>query len=298
MDLLKKFDTVTIRTADLISEADRQFCQKEQGLYSDAVEGFYQIATLWMNMRAHQRAACEPGNCDERQKQKYLISHWWEGISVRDIIRHIFSIHRFFINTIVAYLNETYFLNLASFVLEGKLIPEEPSPDYENDEVDWSAYPPFVLKYDEIIAQILKDFNGRTFEEQAIYELLDGCHKAVWDSRSHSAKFEQKKNTVKILYGACGYGYYNGYEQWHVERDMKYVLKGLARFETDALGTYPRGINSLISDTVRLWYDLWEFPQCVKFDRIRLFKNGRMDIRFTSEEYARQFADEYFGTMD
>ena len=298
MDLLNKFDAVTICASTLISETDREFCKKEQDLYSDAVEGFYQIASLWMDMRTHQKSARLPEERDECWKQEYLVSRWWDEIYLRDMMNHIFSIHHKFISIIVTYLNSTYFLSLDSAILAGELLPEQPLPDYENDEVDWSAYPPFILKYDDIIKQILKQFDGRTFEEQAIYELLDGCHKAVWDRRAHSAKFEQKKNIVKILYGACRYGYYNGYEQWHVERDMKYVLKGLARFETDALGTYPNGINSLISDTVRLWYDLWEFSQCVKFDRIRLFKNGRMDIRFTSEEYARQFVDEYFGQME
>ena len=293
MDLLKKFDAVTICASALISEADREFCQKERDLYSDAVEGFYQIASVWMDMRAHQKSARLLEDRDDCWKQKYLVSHWWDDISMRDMMNHIFSVHRKFISTIVTYLNSTYFLSLDSADHMRGLLPEQPPPDYENDEVDWSAYPPCVLQYEDIIKHILRQFNGRTFKEQAVYELLDGCHKAVWDSREHSAKFEQKKNTVKILYDACGYGYYNGYEQWYVERDMKYVLKGLARFETDALGTYPSGIYALISDDVRRWYDLWEFPQCNKFDRIRLFKNGRMDIRFTSEEYARKFTDEY-----
>ena len=29
---------------------------------------------------------------------------------------------------------------------------------------------------------------------------------------------------------------------------------------------------------------------------IKCFKNGRVDIRFTSEAYARQFAEEFLGT--
>ena len=44
-------------------------------------------------------------------------------------------------------------------------------------------------------------------------------------------------------------------------------------------------------------YDEWEFENCEKLERIKLFKNGRMDLRFTNEGYARQFAAEYLGTV-
>ena len=46
-----------------------------------------------------------------------------------------------------------------------------------------------------------------------------------------------------------------------------------------------------------LWYDLWEFEDCEKLLKIRLFKNGRMDIRFTNESYAREFVSSYLGTV-
>ena len=62
MDLLEKFSVVEIRPADCMTEADRQFCQRQQEIYQDAAEGFYQIALLWTDMntilgRPMQRAA-------------------------------------------------------------------------------------------------------------------------------------------------------------------------------------------------------------------------------------------------
>ena len=46
-----------------------------------------------------------------------------------------------------------------------------------------------------------------------------------------------------------------------------------------------------------MWYDLWEFESCKKLEKIRLFKNGRMDIRFASEGCAREFVSHYLGTV-
>ena len=34
-----------------------------------------------------------------------------------------------------------------------------------------------------------------------------------------------------------------------------------------------------------------------KLEKIRLFKNGRIDIRFTNESYAREFVSSYLGTV-
>ena len=72
-------------------------------------------------------------------------------------------------------------------------------------------------------------------------------------------------------------------------------MKALAFFEAGGFQPYPYEINELLSDTSYLWYNLWELDGCVKVERIKLYKNGRMDIRFTSEGYARQFVADYFG---
>ena len=38
-----------------------------------------------------------------------------------------------------------------------------------------------------------------------------------------------------------------------------------------------------------------DFPGCEKLVQLRLFKNGRVDIRFSSEDYAGQFINAYLG---
>ena len=40
---------------------------------------------------------------------------------------------------------------------------------------------------------------------------------------------------------------------------QKNILKALAHFETGAFGQYPDGLDDLLSEQSRLWYDLWEF---------------------------------------
>lgn len=78
---------------------------------------------------------------------------------------------------------------------------------------------------------------------------------------------------------------------------MKDVLRGLAHFEADGFAQYPDGINDLLSEERYLWYDLWELDECKKLEQIKMFKNGRMDIRFTNEGYARQFVADYLSSV-
>jgi len=296
MDLLEKFDAVEICADNRITEADRQYCQQQQKIYQDAVEGFYQIAALWTDMCANQKAALSnSGSYDNSWRKKYLESRWWPEITVQEIVKHIFKVHHDFISIIVSYLNTVYYLSLDADGVVSSLLPKEPAFYESVDIVDWSAFPPVVLRYEDIVETILAGFNGRTFEEQAPYEMKENCHRAAWSGNSFSANFEQSKTVVKILKGACGYGYHRSYEQWYVNDGAKNILKGLAHFETGGFEHYPDGLDNLVLEDKLIWYDLWEFEECEKLERIKLFKNGRMDIRFTSEGYARQFVSDYFG---
>lgn len=300
MDLLEKFAAVEIRPTDCMTEADRQFCQRQQEVYQDAVEGFYQIAAIWTDIYNHQKEALSaPEDVEHKWKRKYLVSRWWPEISVGEILKHVSGLHREFISTVVSYLSNTYHITLEEYNLESELLSEEPHFTGYEETVDWSTLTPFVLRYEDIVDLILSWFDGRTFEEQAPYELVERCHLAAWRKKDRQPNYEQKKNLVKLLSGACGYGYYNNsvHEQWYVSDGAKSILKALAHFETGAFGQYPDGIDDLLSEQSRLWYDLWEFEECKKLEKIKLFKNGRMDIRFTNEGCAREFVSSYLGTV-
>ena len=299
MDLFEKFSAVEVRPADCMTEADRQFFQRQQKIFQDAAEGFYQIAVLWTDMCDNQKSALStPENdWDGKWKQKYLVSKWWPEVRVGAMMKHISSLHREFISTLVSYLNDTYHLTLDADNVKDGLLPKEPYYSEREETLDWSTLTPVILRYEDAIELILSWFDGRTFEEQAPYELVEQCHLAAWCKMDHQANFEQKKNLVKIFSEACYYGFYGRYEQWHIQDGAKNILKALAHFETGAFGQYPDGIDVLLSEQSRLWYDLWEFEDCEKLEKIRLFKNGRMDIRFTSEGYAREFVSNYLGTI-
>ena len=77
-------------------------------------------------------------------------------------------------------------------------------------------------------------------------------------------------------------------------RSMKAILPCATHFETGALNEYPAFFPSPPFDGTYGCNQL-DFPGCEKLVQLRLFKNGRVDIRFSSEDYAGQFINAYLG---
>ena len=152
------------------------------------------------------------------------------------------------------------------------------------------------LSYTDILEQIFLQTGGRTFSEQALHELKEKCHQAAWITGSGKPRFEQKKSTIQFTGYACSFrDRYSG-DVWELSDRTKDILRGIAHFETGMFGTIPH----CLSQTLRN-YDFsdnqLEFPDCEKLQSLRMFKNGRVDIRFASEAHADQFIEDYLKTI-
>lgn len=73
---------------------------------------------------------------------------------------------------------------------------------------------------------------------------------------------------------------------------MQDVVRGICHFETGVLGSIPNGFGELLS-----WYgtedDAFDYSNCLKVKQIKLYKNGRVDVRFSSAAYAGEFVNTY-----
>ncbi len=70
-----------------------------------------------------------------------------------------------------------------------------------------------VIRYQDVVDQIILRLNGRDFAEQAFYELYSKCHEAVWDPYQHQPRFERKKDTIQFKTCFCGYDDYLKYRK-------------------------------------------------------------------------------------
>lgn len=299
MDLLEKFEIVTIETDSRISEADSEFCQQHQNAYENAVRSFQELLFFWKDIEAVQKKYLNPPDGPATAYKRYISIKDHIDLHPIKIRTHIGEMHRTFIQTLVRYFNQTYHISASADVVMAALLPPEPLGNKKIKKEEWQQYreqiTETVLQYGSVVDQIILQLDGRSFSQQAFHELSGKCHEAAWSSKSKERKYARKKSVISIS-DACSYSYSFHTEQWELRKKVKPVICGLAHFETDCYGEYPLGMSELAGHE-KLRSDQVEFPTSTKVSRIRMFKNGKVDIRFTSEEYAEQFAQVYLGTV-
>lgn len=148
------------------------------------------------------------------------------------------------------------------------------------------------VKYQDVVDQIMLRLDGRGLTEQAFYELHRKCQDAAyWANEKHEARYERKKDMIRLKEHFCAWRGWP-YDDWDIYDKTKDLIKGLAHFETGTFDTFPDGMSRLFGwDWPKT--DLLEFPSCNKVKQIKLYKNGRVDIRFTSAAYAEEFVGKY-----
>lgn len=286
-DLLVKFEAVEIRAEHQILEDDRVFCKAHQTAYDDAKTALLELSILWSDILDGQKQALKgTGNSSET----YVSARYITSLSQQKIREQINTLHPTFISSIVRHFRDVYHINLYEEAIRHKLIPKEPSwkhgPEYEQELDEYEKQMDALsLNYTQIVDLIFKQTGGRSLREFAVYQLKERCHTAVWCYGK--CRYERKGPTVQI--SSMVYGSYDLCE------GAKHILRGLAHFETEKLDIIPREFSEFFSycgpsDSS------YDFKDCQKVRKIRLFKNGRMDIRFSQEAYAMQYIEGYLGT--
>lgn len=297
-ELLEKFNAVEVKADNRISPVDKLFCEKNQAAYEAAISSYQELSFFWDDMEKTQN---ELLNGVEREKRhNYLDSQSKLYVSKSAINEHIMSLHGEFIRVIVGYFTSTYKVSISSCEVKETLLPEKPDSRYGMED-KWAAYEnqmqTIIVRYEDIVDQIILRLGGRSFTEQAFYELTQGCHNAAWNTSAQEAKFERKKDTLRFTGYFCSFTSYSySYDKWELTDGMKSIMRGAAHFEADAYGVYPPELSELVGygNSNR---DIVEFSGCSKLVQIKMFKNGRVDLKFTTPEYAEAFVDRYLGNV-
>ena len=153
----------------------------------------------------------------------------------------------------------------------------------------------FTLKYVDVVEQIFVQLGGRTFEQRALDELKEKCHKFAWNIYHSKVEYEVKNDTIQFNGYACSYESWMSRCVWKINDGMRDVLRALAHFETQQLDYLPKDIAFLVGydDKCSSSYDF----DYEKLKKIRMFKNHRVDVKFSSKELAHQFAEKYLGLV-
>lgn len=294
MTLLEKLSEIEIKPDTRISDADRRYCTAQQDAYDNARTEFLSMHKSWKAFVARQKEILGTVSSESYEKEKYLRI---DGVSSVEFQSKIEALPEIFISAIVSYFNHRYHVTVSSLEVKEALLPEKPQYSWGKDRTAeyHKTMRELSLRYEDILEQIFIQLGGRTFTERAIDELKKKCHDAAWNIYSSTPEYEIKSDTIRFTSYACSYSDWCGRSKWGLADDMKDVLRGAAHFETGQLDSYPAGVSTLLG-----WDDsdssLFEFSG-EKLKSLRMFKNHRVDLKFTGKPYANQFAAEYLGLV-
>ena len=179
-------------------------------------------------------------------------------------------------------------------------LPKEPERSWRKEDEALKAYHEelrsLVICYQDIVELMVQQMDGRSFTDQAFYELTAQCHRAAWNTYQGTPKFERKKNVIRYTGYGCRCKSWGHSDEWELQQDTKDILKGAAFFENGVFRLYPMGFQELLGYSGS--YDNeHNFPTCVKLVQLKMFKNGRVDFKFSTEAYAEKFVRDYLGEV-
>ena len=299
-DLLAKFDAVEVKNVNLISEADKLFCEKNQAAYEAAVTSYEELRFYWEDMVTAQRDLLgEPDGRANPLYFNYLSKEDGAHIDPEAVWKHVEKLHGDYLDRIVQYFKDSYRVDLDIHKIRSALLPKK--PDYGAEEDDIAEYREqmegLMLRYQDILDPIFEQMDGRSFPEQAMYELKTGCREAAWNESDHEARYELKKDTIKFLSVFCGYTYqHRGWQSpdWTLKDKMKAIMSGVGHYETGRYRDFPSDIEDLLNDENT--DDIVDFEDCGKVRQLKMFKNGNVYLKFASAACAEEFIRDYLGT--
>ena len=300
MNLLEKFEAVEVTPGHCISPEDKLYCERHQAAYEAALQGVQELVFFWEDLRKNQQELLGEGQNSAGNDLTYLAFR--NGLSITDtsLLNHIEGLHQTLILNITHHFNTVYNMTLSQSEIEEKLLPQEPKQTWprnkEAEEAYHAAMQSLVLHYQDIVELLIIQMDGRTFAQQAFYELAEKCHKAAWNMYQKKPQYERKKNVIRYTGYGCQVRNWGQRDEWQLQDGTKEILRGISHFETGNYRTYPLGISELLGYGYSYDND-HEFPTCEKLTQLKMFKNGRVDFKFSSESYAEEFERLYLGTV-
>ncbi|MBQ8401221.1 MAG: hypothetical protein IJX14_04750 [Clostridia bacterium] len=305
MNLLNKFNAIEIAADTRISEADRVYCQTQQEAY-DHARGVLKVMAERSRADMDEQVRLLGRNGED----VYETATYLGKVRPSDFADSLRDSHSLFIGRIFSYFRQTYKVTISESDAKEVLLPKKPddSRAYTKEEIQSlseavktynESLNNLALKYSDILDQVFIQLGGFTFKDKAVQELKDAAHKAGWNSYNGKKAYEQKKAVLSFPGYACHFDgwyeeYHKGEHQIELTDSMKAVVRALAHFDLGIMSDFPYRFSVLLGYNWKT--DDTEMPfHLDKLKSIKCFKNGRVDVRFTSEAYARQFAAEYLG---
>lgn len=313
MSLMEKFSAVEIKADNRISEDDKAFCLRQQAAFDKSGPALQKIADMMTAANEEQSSILD---ANEDYLSRYLVGDGFrcEASYVLDAMK---GRNRTFISAVVNYFSRKYNVELDEREIEERLIPTGPKEPnlpwggYRNmsedeiasyrEELDTykvekekfeQSLRVLPLRYERVVDETFVQLGGFSFQEKAMNEFLSRtwncCHSTY---RDNAEEFEIKNDTLKLTgyWCRCKDDSWRSHDEWESTDSLKTLLNALAWYECGRMDEGNLWFPELFRyDTER---NFFETSNMEKVKSVKLFKNGRVDIKFRSVAYVQEFVE-------
>lgn len=285
MSLVGKFGNFEVKQTDRISQEDKAHLERWKEKYERALCIHKAVYDVYRN---------EWNNYTEEDLEEFQYS----GVLIGDYgtLKKIDSLQNEFVKHIFSYFERKYKVSLEN---------NFPKSDLESKYYRYNSKKEMpkelvfdFIDYHTVVDKIIDQLGGMSFQDKAIKEVKDKLKEKCYNSYHDTWNIKVKGNVISYT----GYGYVDNYwsrDKYEVH-SPDFIRTFMEAISVEQYGESKHiiGIDCLYNYSVYISEDELKngiVPIGVKVERIKFFKNGRIDIKFKEAEQARQFAREWCG---
>lgn len=264
MDILNKFANFELKQEDKIPKEDIGNCKKIQSEYENILAAYKKWYDIY------------------HKTLQSTVKHDYCSLKVKDlsICKTIRQTHENFIYQIYDYFSSKYKVDLEN------IFTDKTDFDYNYENYTINTEP---LNYKVYVDDILRQLDGLSFKDMRIKQLKEKIKSVCQNTYKDEWKIDIKGSVIKFKDLVCSNG------MCWCDCGKFYILEpALSWFE------FNKEIKFKQFDFLRNSYSIkWEYINSNielntgKIKLIKIFKNGRVDVKFSSPETAREFISDW-----
>ena len=266
LSLLNKFNNIEIQTHDKISAEDKEFCENQQFVYDKAYDCFANVKEQYKTLSTETKGICYKDYGTWKDEDSCL-RHIHYLLNLSDYIK---DMNYKFLCNIYFYFRRTYKISLDEYKRESQFKVEK------------------RFTYHEIVDLIIEEIGGFSFEEAEIINIKN----KLKDTLKYNKPIIKNDTIIfeKLIRWSYDKRWDKDYHSYIFDNFMK-VINAIKLFDKKKNINVPDW-----SDTSTRYFEQLENPMSIDGDmlkQIKIFKNGKVEMKFNSNENTLKFAKEW-----
>lgn len=283
-ELLNTFNSIEIQNNTRLANEDLEAMEEMRTKYETFKNTFYEYQKFYNN---NSLISFSDSTYSNFQTKKMLA--WLNTNSMAECSIYIEKIY-------------SYFRNKYNVKLENNFKKDGDYSSYRDIDIKGEENLKFYLNidYNNIIDDIFDQLGGFNFEEKAVSEIKNNlknlCHNQYRNEYNAKLKGKTISLSTYLTWGTdWGKIRTNSYNSNEITHPIFRAISHFEENETSTLNCFDRYIGWRLEGSEFLEFNTFEWLE--KFKAVKFFKNGRIDLKFSTAQHALTFAREYCGLL-